>query len=193
MVNFLSKAQITCVNWLQENFNNQFLWLLNKSNIDKCLLHWRIMSNFAAIFRITIIMRKHLSAILYIAILLVISFLVLHTRHAARRLTDEWRQSSQDGGRCWVRRSRELPITRVCVLVRNCPTDVRSSSYVPTVRTDTWVYCTTGSAQLCCNFWFLHNRNIRVIRWKHYCCTFRKRNTTTYWQPVRPILWLGQG
>ena len=75
MVNFLSKAQITCVNWLQENFNNQFLWLLNKSNIDKCLLHWRIMSNFAAIFRITIIMRKHLSAILYIAILLVIAFL----------------------------------------------------------------------------------------------------------------------
>lgn len=36
------------------------------------------MSNFAAIFRITIIMRKHLSAILYIAILLVIAFLVFY-------------------------------------------------------------------------------------------------------------------
>ena len=42
------------------------------------MLNCGIMSNFAAIFRITIIMRKHLSAILYIAILLVIAFLVFY-------------------------------------------------------------------------------------------------------------------
>ena len=41
------------------------------------------MSNFAAIFRITIIMRKHLSAILYIAILLVIAFLVFYLSFVA--------------------------------------------------------------------------------------------------------------
>ena len=44
----------------------------------KCLLLYGIITNFAAVFRITMIMRRNLTVILYCAILTVVAFLVFY-------------------------------------------------------------------------------------------------------------------
>ena len=63
--------------------------------------------------------------------------------HPAKTFVTGWRTF-------WVLPMRHWPITRACVWDPSCPTGARSSSSVPTAKTDTWVSCAIGSERSSC-------------------------------------------